>query len=72
MHFDSFRTEYIPQDVLNETKDISITCNRFRIKSGDFTICEFCRIAFMKYMIIGKTLLDHTSFCLMATKGMTE
>ena len=34
-YFDSFRTEYIPQKVLNKIKDRSISHNIFRIQDND-------------------------------------
>ena len=57
LQFDSFRIEYIPKDVLNKFKDKSITHNIFRIQSD----CELYCIAFIKYMIEGRTLLDYTN-----------
>ena len=35
MYFDSFGTEYIPQEVLNKNKDKSITHNIFGIQADD-------------------------------------
>ena len=35
VYFDSFGTEYIPQEVLNENKDKSITHNIFGIQADD-------------------------------------
>ena len=37
VYFDSFRIEYISQEVLNKIRDTSITYNIFRIKS-DYSI----------------------------------
>ena len=53
-----FGTEYIPQVVLNKIKEKSITDNIFR---NDFIICGFYCIAFIEYMLAGKTLLDYTN-----------
>ena len=61
VYFDSFRTEYIPQEVLNKIKDKSITHNIFRIQDDDSTMCGFCWIAFIEYIDAGKTLLDYTN-----------
>ena len=55
MYFDSFRIEYIPQDVLDKIKDKSITENIFRIQYDDSIICGFYCIAFIEHMIAGKT-----------------
>ena len=47
---------YIPQKVLNKVRDKSIAYNIFRIQD-----CWFCCIAFIEYLLAGKTLLDCTS-----------
>ena len=60
-YFDSFRIEYIPQEVLNKIKEKSITHNIFRIKDNEFIMRGFCSITFIEYMIAGKTLLDYTN-----------
>ena len=46
---------------VKKIKDKSITHNIFRIQGNDSIICGFCCIAFIEYMISGKTLLDYTS-----------
>ena len=61
MHSDSFRTEYIPQKVLNEIKDKSITHNIFKIQDNDSIMCGFYYIAFIEYMLSGKTLLNYAN-----------
>ena len=58
---DSFGIEYIPQEVLNKIRDKSITHNKFRIESDDSIMCGFYCIAFIEYMLAGKTLLDYTN-----------
>ena len=60
LHFDSFGTEYIPQEVLNKIKDKSITQNLFRIKSDDSTV-SILLYRFIQYSIVGKTLLDYNN-----------
>ena len=57
MYFDSFVIEYIPQEVLNRIKGKSITHNTFRMQSDNSIVCEFYCMAFIEYMISGKTLL---------------
>ena len=47
--------------VLNKVKDKSITHNIFRIQDNDSIMCEFICIAFIEYMLAGKTLLNYTS-----------
>ena len=58
-YFDSFGIEYIPQEVLNKIKDTSITHKIFRIQDNESIMCEFYCIAFIEYMLAGKTLLDY-------------
>ena len=57
VHFDSFGIEYITEEVLSKIKDISTTHNICRIQSDDPIMCGFYCVAFIKYMIAGKTLL---------------
>ena len=52
----SFAVEYVPQEKI---KDKSITHSIFRIQDDDSIMCGFCCIAFIEYMIAGKTLLDY-------------
>ena len=41
VYFDSFGTEYIPQEVLNNIRDKSITHNIFRIQDNKPIVCGF-------------------------------
>ena len=61
VYFDSFRIEYIPLEVLNEIRDKSITHNIFRIQDNESIMCGFHCIAFIGYMLAGKTFLDYTN-----------
>ena len=61
IYFDFFGIEYIPQEVLNKIKDKSITRNIFRIQDNESIMCGFYCIAFIEYMLPGKTLLDYTN-----------
>ena len=61
MHFDSFRIEYIALEVLNKSRGKSITHNIFTIQNNRSIVCGFYCIAFIEYMLTGKTLLDYTS-----------
>ena len=61
VYFDSVGIEYIPQEVLNKIKDKSITHNIFRIQDNDSIMCGFYCIAFIEYILAGKTLLDYTN-----------
>ena len=61
VYFDSFGIEYIALEVLNKIRDKSITHKIFRICDNKSNICGFYCIAFIQYMLAGKTLLDYTS-----------
>ena len=61
VHFDSFRKENIPQEVLSKIKDKSMTHKIFRIQDDDSVMYGLYCIAFIEYMIAGKTLLDYTN-----------
>ena len=61
VYFDSFGIEYIPQEVLNKIKDKPITHNIFVIQDKEFIICGFYCIAFIEYLLAGKSLLNYTN-----------
>ena len=61
MYFDSFGIENILQEALNKIRDKSITHNIFRIQDNESIMCGFYCIAFIEYMLAGKTLLDYTN-----------
>ena len=42
-------------------KKCSTTDSIFRIKDNEYIICGFYCVAFIEYMLAGKTLLDYTS-----------
>ena len=42
-------------------KDKSITHSIFGIQDNKSIICQFCCIAFIEYMLAGKTLSDYTN-----------
>ena len=61
LYFDSFGVEYISQEVLIKIRDKSITHKIFRIQDNEFIMCGFYCIAFIEYMLAGKTFLDYTN-----------
>ena len=61
VYFDSFRIEYISQELLSKIKDKSITHNIFRIQDDDSIMCGFYYIVFTEYIISGKKLLDYNN-----------
>ena len=61
VYFDSFGIEHIPQEVLSKISNKLINHNIFRIQDNDYILCGFYCIAFIQYMLTGKTLLDFIS-----------
>ena len=61
VYFDSFRMESILLEVLNKIRDTSITYSLFRVQDNESIVCGFYCIAFIEYMLPGKTLLDYTN-----------
>ena len=57
--FDSFGNKYIPEKLLSKIKGKSFTQNKFKIPSDNFVMIRFYFIAFMEYMLAGKTFLDY-------------
>ena len=55
-----FGIEYIPQEVLNIIRDKSITQNIFRTQENNSSMCGFYCIAFIEYMLAGRTSLVYT------------
>ena len=62
VYFDSFGFEYIPQEVLNKTRDKSITQKIFRTLLDDSIMCGFYFITFTEYLVAEKTLLGYTNW----------
>ena len=58
-YFDSVGIEYIPQEVSSKIKDKSLARNIPRIQSDNSVMCGFYCIAFIEYMIMGKSLFDY-------------
>ena len=61
VYFDSFGIEYIRHEVSKKVKDKSFTHNVFRMQDNESNMYGFYCIAFIEYMLAGKTLLDYTS-----------
>ena len=61
VYFDSFGIEYNPQEVLNKIWEKSVIHNIFRLQDNDSIVCGFYCIAFIEYMLPGKTLLGYTN-----------
>ena len=61
VHFYSFGIEHIPQEVFKKIRGKSITHNIFRIQDNEPIMYGFYCIAFIEYMLEGKTLLGYTN-----------
>ena len=59
VYFDSIGIEYIPLEVLKKIRNKSFTHNLFRIQDNESVMRGFCCIAFIEYMVAGKTLLEY-------------
>ena len=57
VYFDSFGIEYILEEVLNKIRDKSITHNIFRMQDNESIMRGFYCIAFIEYMLAGKTFI---------------
>ena len=55
VYFDFFEIEYILQELLSKIKDKATTHNIFKIQDDGSIMCGFYCIAFIKYMLAGKT-----------------
>ena len=53
--------EYIPQDILDKIKDKLIAHNIFGIQDNESIKGEFYCIAFIEYMLAGKTLIVYSN-----------
>ena len=60
VYFDSFGTDYIPQEVLNKIRDKQITHNIFRTQDNDSIMRGFYCIVLIEYMLARKNILDYT------------
>ena len=68
IYFYSFGIQYISQELTNKIRDKSnkirdksITRNIFWVQDNESIMCWFYCIAFIEYMLAGKTLLDYTN-----------
>ena len=59
-YLDSFRVEYIPEQIKNSRGNKNITTNIYRIQENDSIMCGYFCIGFINFMLEGKNLLDYT------------
>ena len=61
IYFDSFGLEYIPNEIKQFIGNKSITSNIFRLQAYNSVMCGYFCIAFIDFMLKGKTLLQFTN-----------
>ena len=60
IYFDSFGVEYIPKEIKKFIGNKNIITNIYRIQEYDSIMCGYFCIAFIDFMLKGKSMLDHT------------
>ena len=60
-YFDSFGVEHIPKEIKRFTGSKNIKTNIFRIQAYALIMCGYFCIAFIDFMLAGKTLTDFTN-----------
>ena len=60
-YFDSFGVEHIPKEITKFIKNKNIKTNIFRIQAYDSIMCGYFCIAFIDFMLKGKSLTEYTN-----------
>ena len=60
-YFDSFGVEHIPKEIKAFIKNRNIKTNIFRIQGYDSIMCGYFCIAFIDFMLKGKSLNEYTN-----------
>ena len=61
IYFDSFGVEHITKEIRKLTGNKNIITTIYRIEAYNSTMCEYFCIAFIDFMLKGKSFLDHTN-----------
>ena len=61
IYFDSFGVEHIPQEIKAFVNNKNIITNIFRIQANDSIMYGYFCIAFIDFMLAGKTLTENTN-----------
>ena len=61
IYFDSFGVEYIPNEIRQFIGNKNIMSNIFRLQAYDSIMCGYFCLAFIDFMLPGKTLLQFTN-----------
>ena len=60
-YFDSFGVEHIPKEIKAFFKNKNVKTNIFRIQAYDSIMCGYFCIAFIDFMLKGKSLTEYTN-----------
>ena len=60
-YFDSFEVDYIAKEIKTFIKNRNIKTNIFRIQAYDSIMCGYFCIAFIDFMLKGKSLNEYTN-----------
>ena len=60
-YFDSFRVEYILEEIKKFIDKSNLLTNTFRIQAYDSIMCGYFCIGFIDFMLKGKSLTDFTN-----------
>ena len=60
-YLDSFGVEHIPKEIKTFIKNRNIKTNIFKIKAYDSIMCAYFCIAFIDFMLKGKSLTEYTN-----------
>ena len=58
-YFDSFGVEHIPKEIIKFIENRNIKTNIFRIQAYDSIMCGYFCIAFIDFMLKGKSLTEY-------------
>ena len=61
IYFDSFRVEHITQEIRKLTGNKNSITTIYRIEAYNSTMCGYFCIAFIDFMLKGKSFLDYTN-----------
>ena len=60
-YFDSFGVEHIPKEIKTFIKNKNVKTNIFRIQAYDSIMCGYFCIAFIDFMLKGKSLTEYSN-----------
>ena len=61
LYFDGFGVEHIPEEIIKLIENRNIKTNIFRIQAYDSIMCGYFYIAFIDFMLKGKSLTEYTN-----------